>query len=90
MICYFAKTFNLEEMNQNVSNTSSMNNTITNTASLTLASINNDTIYNMRISIIIPTILNIMIICAYSINYCRDSKKQNKEEQIDELKEQIL
>jgi hypothetical protein len=30
-----------------------------------------------------------MIICAYSINYCRDSKKQNKEEQIDELKEQI-
>jgi len=88
MICYFAKTFNLEEMNQNILNTSLMNNTITNTTSLT--SINNDTIYNMRISIIIPTILNMIMISACHINNYRDRKKQNKEEQIDELKEQIL
>lgn len=88
MSCYLAKTFNLEERTQNISNTSLMNNTITNTTSLT--SINNDTIYNMRISIIIPTILNMILISACHINNYRDRKKQNKEEQIDELKEQIL
>ena len=83
MICYFAKTFNLEELNTNIKNTTS----------LTLSPINNDTIYNMRISIVIPTMLNIIMICICSIHYCRDNKKQNNKkqiEQIDELKEQIL